>query len=91
MKKGPKACNLIKKETLAQVFSYEFCEISKNIFFTEYLRTTDSVLAVNWFDFESLLALCKCKGSNTYSLISSGQSALNQHDFKINKICEHKS
>ena len=27
------ACNLIKKEALAQVFSYEFCEISKNTFF----------------------------------------------------------
>ena len=26
------ACNFIKKETLAQVFSCEFCEISKNIF-----------------------------------------------------------
>ena len=26
------ACNFIKKETLVQVFSYEFCEISKNIF-----------------------------------------------------------
>ena len=26
------ACNLIKKETLAQVFSCEFCEISKNAF-----------------------------------------------------------
>ena len=26
------ACNFIKKETLAQVFSYEFCEISKNTF-----------------------------------------------------------
>ena len=31
------ACNFIEKETLAQVFSYEFCEISKNTFFTEYL------------------------------------------------------
>ena len=28
----PEACNFIKKETLAQVFSYEFCEISKNTF-----------------------------------------------------------
>ena len=28
-----KACNFIKKESLAQVFSCEFCEISKNIFF----------------------------------------------------------
>ena len=26
------ACNFIKKETLAHVFSYEFCEISKNTF-----------------------------------------------------------
>ena len=34
------ACNVIKKETLAQVFSCEFCEISKNTFFTEKLRVT---------------------------------------------------
>ena len=34
--------NLIKKETLAEVFSCEFCEISKNTFFTEYLRATAS-------------------------------------------------
>ena len=27
------ACKFIKKETLAQVFSCEFCEISKNSFF----------------------------------------------------------
>ena len=26
------ACNFIEKETLAQVFSCEFCEISKNTF-----------------------------------------------------------
>ena len=29
--------NFMKKETLAQVFSCEFCEISKNTFFTEHL------------------------------------------------------
>ena len=29
----PKACNFIKKETLAQVFPCEFCEISKYTFF----------------------------------------------------------
>ena len=28
-----KACNFIKKETPAQVFSYEFCEMSKNTCF----------------------------------------------------------
>ena len=37
------ACNFIKKEILAQVFSCEFCEMFKNTFFTEHLRTTVSV------------------------------------------------
>ena len=35
--------NFIKKETLAHVFSYEFCEISKNNFLNEHLRATDSI------------------------------------------------
>ena len=34
------ACNFIKKETLAQVFSCEFCENFKNTFFTEHLWET---------------------------------------------------
>ena len=49
----PEACNFIKKETLAQVFSSEFYEISKkfsgeffeffkNTFFTEHLLKTAS-------------------------------------------------
>ena len=29
----PRACNFIKKKSLAQVFACEFCEISKNTFF----------------------------------------------------------
>ena len=29
---GLRACNVIKKETQAQAFSFEFCEISKNTF-----------------------------------------------------------
>ena len=37
------ACNFIKKETLARVFSFDFCEISKNTFFTEHLRATTSI------------------------------------------------
>ena len=32
------ACNFIKKENLVQLFSCEFCEISKNTFLTERLR-----------------------------------------------------
>ena len=35
-------CNFIKKETLAHVFSCEFCEISKKAFFTELLWATAS-------------------------------------------------
>ena len=33
----PKAYSFIKKENIAQVFSCEFCEISKNTFFIEQL------------------------------------------------------
>ena len=33
------ACNFIKKETLAQEFSCEFCEISRNTIFAEHLAT----------------------------------------------------
>ena len=32
-------CNFIKKETLAQVFSSEFCKISTNNFFTDLWMT----------------------------------------------------
>ena len=42
--KRPEAYNFIKKETLAQVFSCEFCRISKNTFFTEHVWTTASVI-----------------------------------------------
>ena len=37
------ACNFIKKETMVQMFCYEFCKISKNAFFTEHLWTAASV------------------------------------------------
>ena len=34
------ACNFVKKEALAQVFSCDFCEVFRNTFFTEHLWTT---------------------------------------------------
>ena len=40
---APQACKFIKKETLAQVFSCEFYEISKTTFFPEHLCATASV------------------------------------------------
>ena len=50
---GLKACNFIKKETPAQVFSCEYGEISKNSFF-------DRTLAVAASGFE----LCKCNSKS---------------------------
>ena len=44
-KAAGRAATLLKKETLAQVFSCDFCEISKNIFFTEHIRVTASYLS----------------------------------------------
>ena len=38
----PQACNFIKTENLAQVFSCEFLEIFKNTLFTEHLWVTAS-------------------------------------------------
>ena len=40
------ACNFNKKESLAQVFSCQFCEIFTNIFFTEHLLWLILKLAV---------------------------------------------
>ena len=39
---GLEAWNFIKDETLAQMLSFEFCEMFKNTFITEDLRTTAS-------------------------------------------------
>ena len=57
------SCNFIKKETLAQVFCCEFCEIFKNTFFTELLRATVSAGIVdfrrNVFQKQSPVVFCK--------------------------------
>ena len=51
------ACNFIKKETLAQVFSSEFYNIFKNTIFKENLWTTASVTFS--FSVGDLCFLCK--------------------------------
>ena len=40
----PEAWNFIKKETLAQLFSCEFCEISRNTFFAKHFRVKTPLL-----------------------------------------------
>ena len=44
------ACNFIKKETRAQLFSCEFWEISENTLFTEHLWTTASIYSGSLFN-----------------------------------------
>ena len=44
-----RACNFIKKETLAQVFSCEFCEISKNTFSYRAPLVTASANSLLWW------------------------------------------
>ena len=39
-------CNFIKKESLAQMFSCEFCEISKNTFFYRTFQMAASKIIV---------------------------------------------
>ena len=41
------------KETPAELFSCEFCDILKNVFFTEHLRATDSILSKYLISFVS--------------------------------------
>ena len=56
----PQACNFIKKETLAQVFSCKFCEILKNTFFqvTPPLAGVRKVFALEVFLEKGDLKIC---------------------------------
>ena len=47
---GLRPATLFKKKSLTQIFSFEFCEISKNTFFTEQLRATASKPGIHWMD-----------------------------------------
>ena len=56
------SCNFIKKETLAQVFSSEFCEISKNTFSYRAPLVAASVLS-EILPSKFLVLLIKCSAS----------------------------
>ena len=49
------ACNFIENETLKQVFSCEFCEISKNTIFIEHPGRL--LLNIQWFDITTQIPL----------------------------------
>ena len=48
---GVRPATSLKKEALAEVFSCEFCETSKNIFFIKHFWTTASVY---WINFQNI-------------------------------------
>ena len=58
-------CNFIKKETLAKVFLYEFCEIPTSTIFTEHLWATASFRHI-YFRKSAIKVLIKYRGSNWY-------------------------
>ena len=67
----PKACNFIEKETLAQVFSCEFCKICKNNFFhrTPLVAASDCSYSDIRMHLDNVLELCSKYGL----LLQSGQ------------------
>ena len=67
---GLRLATLLKKETLAQVFSCEFCEISKNIFFTELLWTTTSEIYCPYLFYDQNL------GVNCYAMFLTSNASL---------------
>ena len=83
------ACNFINKQTLAQVLSCEFCEISKNSFFTEHLWATASeehlqpaastFLETVWKQHSSHPNLAKGTFDETKIKCCSNQSVLNKN------------
>ena len=62
----PEVCNFIKKENLAQVFSCEFCEISKNTFFIEHLWKTASYLTNMTVGKSGVLCMIRFVGLHFY-------------------------
>ena len=76
----PETCNFIKKETLAQVFSCEFCKIVKNTFLAEHLRwlllitiikgLLPNVKSIFYFQLDDFIASCLVLLSNNQNLIS---------------------
>ena len=64
-------CNFIKKETLAQVFSCEFCEISKNTF----SYRTPVVASENAFTYQKLIPIGRLE--QTSCLLKSDLNIIN--------------
>ena len=81
------ACNFIKKESLALVFSCEFCEISENTFFTEHLGATDSgeLKRENMRNKKSICQYCMRLTYHNLFIISTPYSTFLRGDYVLTK------
>ena len=74
------ACNFIKKEILAQVFSCEFCKISKNTFGRLILNIFNKIIGISfpwpWYGL-NYLAICKPRNWNLGIEIGTGTDTIN--------------
>ena len=71
--------NFIKIEALAQVFSYEFCEISKN---TLFYRTPPVAYRTPLHSFLILMDTLNGKRFASYALVTVNQNAYYQRDLR---------
>ena len=72
MRQRPQAYNFINIKTVAQVFSCEFCEISKNTFSIKHLRATASDYARMTPAYLSQMHALKEKDPQTWEFLSNG-------------------
>ena len=63
------ACNFIKNEALAQVFSCEFYEIYKNTFFKEHLLSTASNNTKIFFRVVSVLSSLTLQAQRYFRMV----------------------
>ena len=60
------ACNFVQKETLAQIFSWEFCEMFKNTYFLEHFRTRASGRGIQELFLMNYLSLMNLQKTGVY-------------------------
>ena len=78
----PEACSFIKKEILAQVFSCEFCEISKNTFY--YRISLVAASAVLWVVEKSLEDSTNLKVKTKFMTVTAKSSSSQIEELNFN-------
>ena len=81
----PEACNFIEKETLAQVFSCEFYEISKNMFSAEHVWATVSQTGLSFDQFHNQF---KWRSQNLKEVPQNFAKVFNIDDVRANDVIQ---